>query len=136
MNTTHFEWKDEYSVNVKILDEQHKQLFKTVDSLYQSILEKKEKEKLSEIFEQLNKYAQYHFSTEEKYFKEFNYEEADAHIALHEKFKKNISEMEAKINDENFNTFDLLDFLEDWWVSHILNADKKYSKNFNEHGLY
>ena len=135
MVTIHFKWKDEYSVNVKIIDEQHKKLIEIIDMLYQSILIGKEKERLLEIFKQLNKYVDFHFSTEEKYFKKFDYKEAVSHIAIHKKFTKDILEMETKINDENFNALELLLFLENWWTDHILNIDKRYSKTFNEHGL-
>jgi len=135
MPTTHFEWRDEYSVNVKLIDQQHKKLIKTIDDLYQSILANKAKKEISEIFRQLNMYSNYHFFTEEKYFKEFNYEGTDSHMAIHKKFKKDVAEMEYRLKDEDFNAFELLSFLQDWWVNHILNVDKKYSKNFNQHGL-
>lgn len=135
MATIHFEWKPGYSVNVKILDEQHKKLFETVDNLYQSILGGKGKQNLPEIFKQLNEYVNIHFVTEEKYFKQFGYEESDEHMAIHEKFRKDLSAMEAHADDEDFNAVKLLNFLENWWIDHVLDVDKRYSKNFNDHGL-
>jgi len=135
MALQHFEWKDAYSVKVKIIDEQHKNLFKIIDELYQSILAGNQKENLPEILKQLNDYANYHFSTEEKYFKKFNYKEADVHIAIHQTFKKRLAGMEAKASNKNFDGFELLVFLQNWWVNHILDIDKKYSENFNQHGL-
>jgi len=131
----HFEWKPEYSVNVKILDEQHQKLIKTIDSLYQSILNSETKEYLLEVFKQINEYTKDHFALEEKYFKDFDYKEADIHTAVHEKFKKDILDMETQINDEKFSSLKLLIFLENWWINHILDMDKKYVENFNHHGL-
>jgi hemerythrin-like metal-binding protein len=135
MASSHFEWKEEYTVNVKIIDEQHKKLISIIDELYQSILQKMDKNILAELFKQLNDYSKYHFGTEEKYFQEFNYPDAFAHIAVHEKFKKDIVEMEDKMNTDHFNPFELLVYLENWWINHILDVDKRYSQNFNEHGL-
>jgi len=135
MDKEHFEWKDEYSVNVRIIDEQHKKLIETIDKLFQSIMLQKEKEYLSEIFKELNEYINTHFSTEEKYFKDFNYEGAAVHTALHDNFREDTSKMEARINNTDFQVFELLFFLENWWINHILDVDKRYSKNFNEHGL-
>jgi len=134
MELTHFEWKKEYSVNVELFDAQHQMLIKTIDDLYQAIAKGEGKEFLEKVFNNLNIYANKHFSDEEKYFKEFNYPEADTHIALHEKFKKDILEMEAKAVSEA-SSFEILFFLENWWVNHIMDVDKKYSDFFNKHGL-
>jgi len=135
MEKIHFEWKEEYSVHVKIMDAQHKRLFEVIDVLYQYILNKGTKDELADIFKRLNEYANTHFLTEEKYFKDFGYQEADIHTALHQKFKDDLAETEARAVDENFNTLELLIFLENWWINHILDVDKKYSEFFNEHGL-
>jgi methyl-accepting chemotaxis protein/hemerythrin len=135
MADKHFEWKKEYSVNVKVMDAQHQKLFKIVDDLYQAILGGASKEAMPEIFKQLNDYTSFHFASEEKYFKDFGYGEAAGHIALHEEFKRDLFKMEARLGDKDFNAFELLDFLENWWVNHVLDVDKRYSETFNEHGL-
>lgn len=132
----HFEWKKEFSVNVKILDEQHKELFNALDNLYHSILEGRGKEVLPKTFEQLDKYTTEHFATEEKYFNEFNYEGAADHVAKHTEFKNDVAEIKSKAGDRDFNALELLVFLENWFINHILDTDKKYSKTFNKHGLY
>jgi hemerythrin len=31
--------------------------------------------------------------------------------------------------------FDLIDFLEDWLINHLLDMDQKYKKCFHDHGL-
>lgn len=133
-DTTHFEWKEEYTVKVKIFDEQHQKLIQTIDDLYQAILKSEGKEVLKKVFESLNEYAKNHFATEEKYFDELKYPEAATHKALHEKFKKDIAEMEFHSAGDD-TPFDVLFFLENWWINHILDVDKKYSNFFNEHGL-
>ena len=40
MENVHFEWKQEYSVHVALIDGQHKGLIKIIDDLYQSIIKK------------------------------------------------------------------------------------------------
>ena len=43
---------------------------------------------------------------------------------------------ESKIkNNEIEISFELIDFLEDWWIYHLQNQDQKYVKCFKEHGL-
>ena len=136
MENIHIEWKEEYSVHVALIDGQHKGLIKIIDDLYQSMLKKNTKETIPQIFERLNAYAIYHFGTEEKYFKEFGYPYAKEHISEHEQYKTDITEMEKEEKEGKLEPLRLLMYLENWWINHILNVDKKYSDFFNEHGLH
>jgi len=133
----HFQWKPEYSVNVTEIDDQHKKFISILDDLYQAILVGKQKEKLYEVFEKLEEYMDLHFSTEENYFDKFKYEGSDEHRAEHKKLKNKVEDIKQKAkNNEDVISFELVDFLEDWLLDHLAALDKKYTKCFNEHGLY
>ncbi|MFQ5475278.1 MAG: bacteriohemerythrin [Candidatus Nanoarchaeia archaeon] len=130
-----FEWSPEYSVGVKILDEQHKQLILMMDKLIKSI-DDQETKNLAENLDELRKLKENHFSTEEKYFKEFCYPEAETHIKEHDKFRKKVASLSGKCKKKEIeSSFETIDFLEDWLINHILEVDKRYTKCFNEHGL-
>ena len=61
-----FTWKDEYSVGIDSIDQQHKNLFSIVNEFHSAVKQKSNK---SEIFSILNKLIQYteaHFKDEEK----------------------------------------------------------------------
>lgn len=128
-------WKDEYSVGVEMIDEQHKVFVGIMNELYTAILEKKEKRVLDDVFKQLVAYTQFHFQTEERYFDEFNYEGSAEHKAAHQKLREQIAELETRKDGIMENPFELMDFLEDWLVDHIMGMDKKYGPCFKEHGL-
>lgn len=131
------EWTQELSVNVKEIDDQHKHFVALIDDLYAAIMSNKAEDLLDGIIARLVEYAGFHFRTEEKYFDQFHYEFADehkmAHIAL-------TNQVQAFRNDMSENrtalAMKLLDFLENWLVEHLEIHDKKYTKCFNEHGLY
>lgn len=89
-----FEWKPEYSVHVQKIDDQHKQLLKLIFKLFNAINTNLTKNELGEILEELIEYAGYHFATEEMYFREFDYENADEHIREHRKFSKKMLELQ------------------------------------------
>jgi len=128
-------WKDEYLVNVKEIDKQHKKLVEIINDLYANIIEGAENSEINQIYKRLIDYAKLHFSTEEKYFKKFKYKDGESHTAEHEKFTKEIAEFRKKTGDMQKISFELLDFLEDWLVDHLITTDQKYSKFFNEKGL-
>ncbi|HAT73704.1 MAG: Hemerythrin-like protein metal-binding protein [Candidatus Moranbacteria bacterium GW2011_GWF2_36_839] len=126
-------WQPIYSVNVVEIDEQHKKLFGILNNFF-GVIDKEDKN-IENILEELKKYAQYHFDTEEKYFKKFNYPETENHIKMHQFYVEKIAEFEKRKSDEKIS-LELRDFLKNWWLGYIQNADQKYSDFFNQKGLY
>lgn len=130
------EWKDEYNVGVEIIDQQHQSFFGMLNDLSTVIAKQKEKEKLMEIYGRVLDYANFHFQTEEKYFKEFDYKNTDKHIATHNAYREKIKSLKDNLeNDTIVASFDLINYMEDWMINHILNEDRKYIKCFHENGL-
>lgn len=134
------EWKEKYSVKVGEIDEQHKKLFGFLNAMDELIRNNGPKSEALKLIEGLNDYADYHFETEEKYFEQFNYVGSDNHKKSHNDYRVKIGEFLEQINTVEDATmtaflFEILDFLEDWWVNHILDEDKKYTQAFNNNGL-
>ncbi len=131
-----FEWKEEYSVGVELIDTQHKMFVGILNDLYAAIMAQKEDLILDDIFDQLVKYTEFHFQTEERYFDEFHYEGSEEHKAEHARLCADIAVLrEKKEGSLKSNPFELLDFLEAWLIEHIMDMDKKYTTCFHEHGL-
>jgi hemerythrin len=130
------EWKDSYSVGVKLIDEQHKKLFSHLNDLYSAVEQVKDNENLSKVLNDLSDYVILHFSIEEKYFEEFRYEGMEEHKAQHKQYTDKIESFrEGFAKNQSFLSFDLLSFLEDWILNHVTIEDKKYTKCFLDHGL-
>lgn len=130
------EWKNAYSVGIKQIDEQHKKLFAHINNLYSSMTEGKDKQILEALLNDLAEYVYYHFGVEEKYFEEFNYEEKKNHVLQHKMYTDKIkSFQEAHKNNQNFLSFEIIDFLENWILEHVTGEDKKYTKCFNSNGI-
>lgn len=132
------EWTEEYSVGVKEIDEQHKYFFRMLNDIFDIFYSPdRQPQQILNVFDQAFNYGKYHFATEEKYFNQFNYDGAEEHIIAHQKFAEKMQELHKQFeNDKKDPTLELLDTLEDWLVNHINKMDKKYTKCFNDHGLY
>jgi len=136
MNVKKLEWEDKYSVGVLEIDNQHKRMFTVINELLDAINENKQEEHLISIIDTLLQYKKFHFETEEKYFKEFNYDGAEEHIQKHKEFAKKLNELRDKHPSFNIEfAFELVDFLENWLTGHLMTIDQKYVKCFAEHGL-
>jgi hemerythrin len=130
------EWEDSYSVGVQEIDEQHKKLFSIINELLKAVDEKKSDDNFSSIIEELVNYKTYHFQTEEKYFKLFNYEETDKHIASHRFFNDELGKIVEKHHKYDiYFAYDLVEFLENWLVDHLMVEDQKYKQCFSDNGL-
>ena len=134
------EWKEEYSVGVGEIDSQHKKIIGFINDLDNSVQSENAKEELGNTIEGLNAYAKFHFTTEERYFEQFNYEDRQEHEKRHDDYMNKVTDFEKKVGELNGGdtvklAFEMLDFLEDWWVNHILHEDKGYTETFNNNGL-
>jgi hemerythrin len=134
------EWKEEYSVKVKEINEQHQKLFGFLNAMDELIKNNGPREEALKLIGGLNDYANYHFKTEEKYFDQFNYADSDKHKESHNSYRTKIGEFQEKINTLGDGAmtsflFEVLDFLEDWWIGHILNEDMGYIETFTDNGL-
>ena len=133
-----FEWDQNYSVGVKLIDGQHKKLFGLISDLY-SALDKTANGKetpVENIILDLAAYVEFHFGTEEKYFREFGYEKSESHTKEHHFYERKITEFKGKYKEKGDEVVgEMIVFLKDWISGHIKIKDKEYSKCFNEHGL-
>lgn len=135
-----FVWDDKYSVDIDVIDEQHKQFFAITNKIVFLISEgKAEKDVLMSVLGELGDYALYHLTTEEGYFDQFHYPEADAHREAHNEFREAVSiylkQIREKEGDVSELSKDVAAYARDWLALHILTVDKRYSTFFHEHGL-
>jgi hemerythrin len=129
-------WKEEYSVQVAEIDNQHKRLFETINILYNIINSQKLNVDLKTVFDRLIEYGVVHFDNEEEYFEEFDYEETENHLIEHNKYREKLNIFYNNyIKGDTSILFELIDFLEDWWVGHVTTIDRRYINCFREHGL-
>lgn len=133
-------WKDNFSVKVSVLDDQHKELFNLGNKIYNALKTEKEDkyDEIVRLLDELEEYTRYHFKTEEKLLEKYGVVVSDEHKKEHEDFV--IKLMEAKTRDLDSNQekvlYGMLNFVADWITNHILNTDKEYSQPLNEKGIY
>ena len=84
-----FKWKDDFSVNIKSIDEQHQELFRIGNSLYNVVSINDGIDRYDEIMEalyEMKDYAIYHFGYEEKLMKDNGYSKFLKHKRQHDAF--------------------------------------------------
>ncbi|MDE5717285.1 MAG: hemerythrin family protein, partial [Lachnospiraceae bacterium] len=120
----------QYLTGISLIDEEHKELFRIIGEVQRVIRDEYVHDKYDEIvhlLEELRDYTKFHFADEEKYMQSIQYEGLDAQKRAHEAFVSRLEEMDLDHIDENQQETleDLMEFLTEWLVNHILHSDKK-----------
>lgn len=136
-----FKWKDDFSVNVEEIDNQHKELFRIGSEAYDimSLDDGIDRyDEMVKILLELKNYAVYHFGEEEKLMKKYNYDGYEEHKIQHDKFIEKVNSFDTEKMDEEQKKagMDLVVFIANWIEKHILGTDKKYTEFFNGKGVY
>ena len=129
-------WNEEYSVNVKDIDQQHQKLIALINELHENMKVGNSKNIIKKILEELVEYTVYHFGFEEKLFAKYGYPETKLHMRAHTDLIEQLKVFIRKYESGNtILSIELMNFLKDWLVNHILKADKNYSTFLNSKGI-
>lgn len=129
MDRRRVDWKDEYSVGIQSIDEQHKKLINLINTL-QTIVnystgEEFERECLAAVVD----YTKTHFVYEEGLMSKYGYPDFEAHKAQHQKMIDKVNDLLAAYEEHPESAMkDALDFLKQWLIRHINGTDKQYSE--------
>ncbi len=130
------EWKDEYSVNISGFDSQHKKLINMINDLHSAMSTGKGKDILGKTLDDLVSYTVFHFAAEEKIMKEYDYPSLSQHKAEHEKLTHQVTEFKNSFNGGKYVIpQEVLMFLKNWLINHIMGTDKKYTSYLNNKGV-
>jgi hemerythrin len=130
------QWSSSLSVKVKQIDDEHQKLIKLINDLNDAMRVGKGKDVLSKIINELVNYAAVHFTTEERYFDRFGYQESSSHKSEHKAFVDEVYRFKKDFDEGRIGlSMKVMDFLSDWLKNHIVGIDQKYSSFFIEKGL-
>jgi hemerythrin len=129
------EWSESLSVGVSEIDNQHKQLIKLINLLFDAMGKGQGKEILSKTLSELINYTKMHFANEEKYMQMYKYSYYLSHKAEHDKLTKQVLELNQEFNSGNtLITVKVMNFLKDWLKTHIQQNDVKFGHFLNSTG--
>lgn len=124
-----FNWKQDYVLNVNVIDEQHKKLFAIAARAYGLLKNDLRTDKYDEIVAilgELKDYTIFHFKTEEEYMMSIGYKKLLSHKVYHNDFIESINNADLSKIDKNQDEYimELLGFVAKWIDEHILEQDK------------
>ena len=130
-------WNEKMTVGVRQFDEHHKTIIDMIHQLSQGLEGDISREEIRAILSALSSYIRYHFIAEERFMDTYNYDEKDIHIAEHRFFRERINRFLDRFTEGQKNIDrEILDFLKEWFVKHIMGTDKRYGLYLNKRGVH
>ena len=125
-------WNDSYSVKVRAIDEEHKQLFKMINDLHEAMKSGQGSMVVVKVLDRLIQYTRIHFANEEDAMAQAEYPAFITHVAAHRDLTQKVEELSLKVKGGTAGvSVEVMDFLQRWLTDHILHMDQKYAPFLN-----
>ena len=130
------DWTNKCEVGIAEVDAQHQKLFEMLNALHSATVNGDEQSSLDAILNEMVDYTVYHFETEEKLFKQYDYPGYDEHKKEHDDLTAQAVDLQTKFHDGSATiSFDVLDFLHGWLIDHTTGLDRDMGPFFKELGV-
>lgn len=126
-------WSSKYEINNPMLDQQHRQLFLSVNKLGETLANPRDitafDSEVGTFMMELVAYVKMHFSTEERLMRESNFPQLTNHIKHHRLLEYHVNQFSSKLGQTVHETEkleltkELYLFTKAWLTSHILIMD-------------
>lgn len=130
------EWREDYSVGIESIDNDHKRLLNLINQLQTAAHYQTGREFEREAFDALVDYTKHHFNREEVLLETHGFPGYSAHKAEHAQM---IAKVDAMLEEYKSNPQQTVEqavqFLKNWLIGHINGTDKQYSQFLRDKGV-
>jgi hemerythrin len=131
-----FKWLPDYNVNIKTIDDQHKELVNILNRLFAAVSLREGDKVIAGIMDALVKYTQTHFELEERLMRQAKYKDLESHMEEHRQLMDKLDQICKKyLLEDKPVYFEMLSFLKRWLQGHIMGVDTKYSMALHQSGF-
>ncbi len=124
-------WKNEYSVGIHEIDEQHKTLTECISSIEQAVA-RCDPQAAHVAVVRLVDLVQAHFTLEECLMRIHDYPRLEEHADDHKQFSAHVKTLHERFLTTDVS-HDKIEFLHEWWDTHVQKHDKSCALHFLKH---
>ena len=118
-------WKPDYELGIPVVDEQHRGIVATINSLYYGMQHKHGESMLMPIADMVYDYTRIHFEVEEDFLKKCKFPDLDSHQSLHKELIDELHQFRRETILKK-DSIQFIRFLKKWWVDHICDKDRQF----------
>lgn len=128
-------WDASFALEVGIMNEHHQRLVGLLNAAYDAI-QLNDSHGMTHIVDELLDYATYHFSTEADLMHQCDYPSQASHLEQHGYFFRHIDDLQKRLHArEALHNLQIVIFLKDWLMEHILVTDRELADYLAGNGL-
>ena len=125
-----------YSVGIASIDNEHKKLVDLINMLWAEMMDRRGPQQLAATIDAVINYTAYHFKSEEKLMSQHHYPHYQAHCAEHNRLTAQVLAMRDDYRSgRSRNPNEMIDFLRQWILDHIMHTDKQYTEHLRAAGV-
>lgn len=119
-------WDEKYCVGLPEIDDEHRNLVRSVNELHAAIEARMDREEIKAFFAKVNREVSAHFEHEERLMREHQYQGYEEHRADHQRLLEDIGDIATDFADGVFD-YDpdkaLGRRLTEWFIDHVRKYD-------------
>jgi len=114
------------SVGIDVIDEHHRYLFDLTNDLFEVVANKRGAREVARVLKALDHYVQVHFRAEERMMTHWGYAGLTQQEQQHAEFENRLRGFYEALHDNPLTAqFDVLVYLRNWLIAHIVHEDAK-----------
>ena len=126
-------WEARYDIGNELIDSQHRIFVMLLNKLAITVRSGATEEYMFRVLNELKKYAEFHFLSEENLMIEFGYPDLKKHEEIHSKILLELNVLADHMVHDNARPLDVVIFLRSWLFNHILNEDSHIAQHIKTH---
>jgi hemerythrin len=128
-------WDGSFEIHHELIDAQHKIFVMLLNKIMLKLSEDAPLETIQLYFEELRRYAEFHFLSEENVMRECRYPGTANHEQVHTEMLHKIDRFCNQLASGIGNVEEIVEFLKKWLFNHILLEDSLLSDYVREHQI-
>ncbi len=129
------EWSSILSSGHQEIDNQHRKLIEIANRLNQAMVVGAGRAACGKLLDELIDYTVNHFSFEERLMTTHHYDQKEEHVASHRRLVEDVSRFKQRYQSGESMTVELMVFLRDWLIKHILKVDRALGRDLAARGV-
>lgn len=127
---------DTYGVGIREIDDQHRVLVDLINRVDGALQSGAAKQVQRDLLDELIRFTEYHFFTEEHYMRRTGYPDEAPHREGHHHLVDALLQLKDDFTLRNkHDTRSLVDFLSSWLMDHIVHSDKELAAYLRSRGV-
>ena len=129
-------WDNNYKINIEVIDDQHKGMLDLISRITGDYNAEEQRRRIADTVRELVSYTARHFADEQKLMNQIDYPDYQSHVRLHKEFIIHVKGILIRLRKgKNVDLAEIRQFLEKWWIDHIVIEDSRFGKYYNSKSI-